>query len=64
MKAFVMEGIGETAVVEKERPEPGPMDAVIEPTVGLVCTSDIHTVHGAIGDRDNLTLGHEVVGVV
>ncbi|MFW6018543.1 MAG: NAD(P)-dependent alcohol dehydrogenase [Halapricum sp.] len=64
MKAFVMEGIGETAMVEKERPEPGPMDAIIKPTVGLVCTSDTHTVHGAIGERENLTLGHEVVGVV
>ena len=64
MKAFVMKDVGETAVVEKDRPEAGPMDAVIKPTVGLVCTSDIHTVHGAIGERENLTLGHEVVGVV
>lgn len=64
MKAFVMAGIGETAIVEKDRPELGPMDAVLEPTVGLVCTSDCHTVHGAIGERENLTLGHEVVGVV
>src|SRR6056297_1432506 len=64
MQAFVMAGIGETAIVEKERPAAGPMDAIIEPTVGLICTSDIHTVHGAIGERENLTLGHEVVGVV
>jgi len=64
MKAFVMQGIGETGIVEKERPEPGPMDAIIKPTLGLVCTSDCHTVHGAIGDRENLTLGHEVVGIV
>ncbi len=64
MKAFVMNGIGETGFAEKERPEPGPLDAVIRPTTGLVCTSDVHTVHGAIGERENLTLGHEVVGVV
>src|SRR6056297_3052052 len=64
MQAFVMAGIGETAIVEKEPPEAGPMDAIIEPTVGLICTSDCHTVHGAIGERENLTLGHEVVGVV
>jgi threonine dehydrogenase-like Zn-dependent dehydrogenase len=64
MKAFVMEGIGETAVVEKERPDAGPADAIIRPTEGLICTSDCHTVHGAIGERENLTLGHEVVGVV
>jgi threonine dehydrogenase-like Zn-dependent dehydrogenase len=64
MKSFVMDGIGETAVVEKDSPGPGPMDAILEPTVGLVCTSDCHTVHGALGDRENLTLGHEVVGIV
>ena len=59
-----MNGVGETGFAEKDRPEPGPLDAVIRPTVGLVCTSDVHTVHGAIGERENLTLGHEVVGVV
>ena len=64
MEAFVMRSIGETGIVEKERPEPGPMDAIVRPTVGLICTSDCHTVHGAIGDREDLTLGHEAVGVV
>lgn len=64
MKSFVMEEIGETDIVEKEPPEPGPMDAILKPTQGLICTSDCHTVHGAIGDRENLTLGHEVVGIV
>lgn len=64
MHAFVMDGIGETRIVEKERPEPGPTDAIIKPTLGLICTSDCHTVHGAIGERENLTLGHEVVGTV
>ncbi len=64
MKAFVMEEIGETGIAEKERPDPGPMDAILRPTLGLICTSDCHTVHGAIGERENLTLGHEIVGIV
>lgn len=64
MKAFAMNGIGETGFVEKNQPECGPRAAILEPTVALVCTSDVHTVHGAIGERENLTLGHEVVGVV
>lgn len=64
MKAFVMDGIGETGIVEKDVPKPGPTDAILKPTKGLICTSDCHTVHGAIGDRENLTLGHEIVGVV
>lgn len=64
MKAFVMRSIGETGIVEKERPEPGPQDAIVRPTKGLICTSDCHTVHGAIGEREDITLGHEAVGVV
>jgi threonine dehydrogenase-like Zn-dependent dehydrogenase len=64
MKAFVMKEIGETDIIEKERPEPGPRDAILKPTKGLICTSDTHTVHGAIGEREDLTLGHEIVGVV
>ena len=64
MKAFVMDGIGETTVTEKDHPDFGPRDAILKPTKGLICTSDCHTVHGAIGERENLTLGHEIVGVV
>jgi threonine dehydrogenase-like Zn-dependent dehydrogenase len=64
MKAFVMKKIGEVGVVEKDRPKCGPLDAILRPTKGLICTSDVHTVHGAIGEKKNLTLGHEVVGVV
>jgi len=30
----------------------------------LICTSDSHTFAGGIGPRENLTLGHEGVGVV
>jgi isopropanol dehydrogenase (NADP+) len=64
MKAFVMEGIGQTRVVRKDVPEVGPNDALVRTTAALICTSDSHTVAGAIGDRRNLTLGHEAVGVV
>ena len=64
MQAFVMNSIGETGFAEKDEPAAGPTDAIVRPTKGLVCTSDVHTVHGAIGERENLTLGHEVVGVV
>lgn len=64
MKAFVMRRIGEVGLADKPIPEPGPNDAVVRTTAALVCTSDIHTVDGAIGDRANLTLGHEAVGVI
>ncbi len=64
MKAFVMKQIGEVGFAEKEIPQPGPNDAIIKATHGLVCTSDVHTVKGAIGNRKNLTLGHEAVGKI
>ena len=64
MKAFVMKGIGQVGFADKPIPTPGPNDAIIKATRALICTSDAHTVHGAIGPRENLTLGHEAVGVV
>jgi threonine dehydrogenase-like Zn-dependent dehydrogenase len=64
MQAFVMQGIGKVGFTEKPIPEPGPNDAIIKTTHALVCTSDVHTLKGALGDRQNLTLGHEAVGVV
>ena len=64
MKAFVMKKIGEVGFAEKDIPEPGPNDAIIKATHGLVCTSDVHTVNGAIGERENLTLGHEAIGKI
>ncbi|MGW1593428.1 NAD(P)-dependent alcohol dehydrogenase [Streptomyces sp. NPDC002343] len=59
-----MKEIGRTGFMEKPVPEPGPGDAVVRTTSALICTSDSHTVHGGIGPRKNLTLGHEAVGIV
>jgi threonine dehydrogenase-like Zn-dependent dehydrogenase len=65
MKTFVMKGIGEVGFMEKPAPaDPGPNDAIVKTTRALVCTSDTHTVKGAIGERRDLTLGHEAVGIV
>lgn len=64
MKAFVMKRIGAVGVLDKPIPEPGPNGAVIRTTAALICTSDTHTVAGAIGERQEITLGHEAVGVI
>lgn len=64
MKAFVMKRIGEVGVMDKPIPEPGPNDAIVRTTAALICTSDAHTVAGAIGERKDITLGHEAVGVI
>jgi threonine dehydrogenase-like Zn-dependent dehydrogenase len=64
MRTFVMKKIGEVGFMDKPVPRPGPNDAVVQTTRALICTSDSHTVAGGIGPRENLTLGHEAVGVV
>lgn len=65
MKGLAMLRIGEIGWIEKDKPEIGPRDALVKPLALAPCTSDIHTVwEGAIGDRHNLILGHEALGVV
>jgi isopropanol dehydrogenase (NADP+) len=64
MKAFVMKTIGQVGFMEKPIPHAGPDDAIVRTTRALICTSDSHTVSGAVGPRENLTLGHEAVGIV
>ncbi|TDT61338.1 NADP-dependent isopropanol dehydrogenase [Fonticella tunisiensis] len=65
MKGFAMLGIGKVGWIEKEKPTPGPFDAIVRPLAVAPCTSDIHTVfEGAIGERHDMILGHEAVGEV
>ena len=65
MKGFAMKKIGEIGWVEKEIPEIGAKDALVRPTAISPCTSDVHTVwSGAIGERTDMILGHEAVGIV
>ncbi|AAM23957.1 threonine dehydrogenase-like Zn-dependent dehydrogenase [Caldanaerobacter subterraneus subsp. tengcongensis MB4] len=65
MKGFAMLSIGKVGWIEKEKPTPGPFDAIVRPLAVAPCTSDVHTVfEGAIGERHNMILGHEAVGEV
>jgi threonine dehydrogenase-like Zn-dependent dehydrogenase len=64
MRAFVIKQVGETGVVEKPIPEPGPEEAVVRTTAALICTSDVHTVRGVLPVEPGRTLGHESVGVI
>ncbi len=52
MKAFVMKGIGSVGFMDKPIPEPGPNDAIVKTTRALACTSDVHTLRGAIRERE------------
>ena len=65
MKGYAMLGIGKTGWIEKPRPTCGPLDAIVRPVAIAPCTSDIHTVWaGALGERKDMILGHESIGVV
>ncbi|RNI21515.1 NAD(P)-dependent alcohol dehydrogenase [Flexivirga caeni] len=64
MKTFSMIEVGKTEVVEKPIPEPGPDEALVKTTAALICTSDVHTVNGALPVENGRTLGHESVGVI
>lgn len=64
MRALVMTEVGKTGIAEKPIPEPGPDDVIVRTTHALICTSDIHTVAGALPVPPGRTLGHEALGLV
>jgi threonine dehydrogenase-like Zn-dependent dehydrogenase len=64
MKALVMRSLNDVAILERPIPTAGPNDAVIKTTIAMVCTSDVHTVSGGLGDISDRILGHEAVGVI
>lgn len=64
MRALVIAGVGQIAVVDKNIPEPGPNEAVVKTTAAMLCSSDVHTVDGGLDLPKGRTLGHESVGVV
>lgn len=65
MRGFAMISVGKVGYIEKEIPKCGELDAICRPIALSPCTSDIHTVYsGALGDRENMILGHEAVGEI
>jgi len=65
MKGFAMLSVNKVGWIEKEKPVAGPYDAIVRPLAVSPCTSDIHTVfEGALGDRHDMLLGHEAVGII
>ena len=68
MKAAVLHAAGEIRIEERERPQPGPREVLVEITAVGVCGSDVHYYeHGRIGPfvvEAPLVLGHESAGRV
>lgn len=66
MKAYTYIRKGEFRLVEKPRPAiQEPTDAIVRVTLGSICTSDLHILHGSVPRAvPGITVGHEMVGVV
>jgi threonine dehydrogenase-like Zn-dependent dehydrogenase len=64
MKGYGMISIGQAGWIEKPKPAIGALDAIVRPTIVAPCSSDTHALHGGIGVKENLILGHEAVGII
>lgn len=66
MKAYTYIREGEFRLIEKPKPQIlEPTDALVRVTLGSICTSDRHIMHGSVPRAvPGITVGHEMVGVV
>ena len=65
MKALTFQGTGEVRVIDVPKPAiKGAGEALIKVTLGAVCGSDLHILHGNTPMNPGAVLGHEFVGVV
>ena len=68
MRAAVLHAPGDVRIEERERPQPGPREVLVQVTAVGVCGSDVHYYeHGRIGPfvvEAPLVLGHESAGRV
>lgn len=65
MKGFGILDTNKAGWIEKDRPECGPLDAIVHPVVLAPCSSDVHVLHGgSSAPKANLILGHEAVGKI
>lgn len=65
MKALTFVGEGEVEVVDVPKPSiNGSRDVLLKVTLGAVCGSDLHILHGHTPMNSGAVLGHEFVGVV
>jgi len=59
-----MIAVDQVGWLDHPRPQCGPLDAIVRPTMVAPCTSDIRVSHGWAGQRGDIILGHEAIGVV
>lgn len=64
MRASVLRDVGEVTVEERERPEPGAGEVLVEVGATGVCMTDHHMYSGEFPVETPLVLGHESAGTV
>jgi Threonine dehydrogenase and related Zn-dependent dehydrogenases len=65
MKALTFQGEGDVKVTDVPKPSiKGSGDALVKVTLGAVCGSDLHILHGHTPINQGAVLGHEFVGVI
>ena len=66
MKALTYIEQGKFALTDKPKPVIiDPRDAIVQVTLGSICTSDLHIKHGSVPKAvPGVTVGHEMVGIV
>ena len=65
MKALTFRAEGDVRVIDVPKPSiHGSRDALVRVTLGAVCGSDLHILHGHTPMNEGAVLGHEFVGVV
>lgn len=66
MLAYTYVEKGRFELLEKPRPQiVDSKDAVVKVTLGSICTSDLHILHGSVPRAvPGITVGHEMVGIV
>ena len=65
MKALTFQSEGEVKITDVPKPSiKGSGDALVKVTLGAVCGSDLHILHGHSPINEGAVLGHEFVGVI
>lgn len=64
MRGYGVIEVNHPGWMEKDRPQIGPLDALLRPVAIAPCSSDTHCMHGGSGPKHNLILGHESIGEV
>jgi threonine dehydrogenase-like Zn-dependent dehydrogenase len=65
VKALTFQSEGQVKVTDVPKPSiKGSGDALVKVTLGAVCGSDLHILHGHIPINQGAVLGHEFVGVI